>query len=125
MSQITQEMQKKCRRFRRLYQKAEYSGSFGIYTIVVKEVLTVGEFWLNQPEVAIVEDLAGNLWRIPECDGLISRHDVKKGMSGEDVKLLQEILATDPEIYPEGLVNRIFWQIDRESGKKVSKNSWP
>lgn len=33
---------------------------------------------------------------------------LREGMRGEDVKLLQEMLATDPEIYPEGLVTGYF-----------------
>ncbi|MFH1714083.1 MAG: peptidoglycan-binding protein [Candidatus Nealsonbacteria bacterium] len=33
---------------------------------------------------------------------------LRRGMTGEDVKLLQEILSTDSEIYPEGLVTGYF-----------------
>ena len=33
---------------------------------------------------------------------------LKQGSSGDDVKTLQELLATDPEIYPEGKVTGAF-----------------
>jgi hypothetical protein len=41
-----------------------------------------------------------------------------KGMSGEDVKLLQEILATDPSIYPEGLVTGFFGSLTEDAVRK-------
>lgn len=43
------------------------------------------------------------------------------GMSGEDVKLLQEVLATDPEIYPEGLVTGYFGPLTRNAVKRLQK----
>lgn len=47
--------------------------------------------------------------------------NLKKGMSGEDVKLLQEVLATDPEIYPEGLITGYFGQLTEKAVKKFQK----
>lgn len=35
------------------------------------------------------------------------------GMSGDDIKLLQEFLATDPDIYPEGLVTGYFGRLTK------------
>ena len=43
------------------------------------------------------------------------------GMSGEDVELLQEVLATDPEIYPEGLVTGYFGPLTRNAVKRLQK----
>jgi len=43
------------------------------------------------------------------------------GMTGEDVKLLQEILATDPDVYPEGLVTGYFGPLTRNAVKKFQK----
>lgn len=43
------------------------------------------------------------------------------GMSGEDVELLQEVLATDPEIYPEGLVTGYFGSLTRNAVKRFQK----
>jgi len=43
------------------------------------------------------------------------------GMSGEDVKLLQEILATDPDIYPEGLVTGYFGPLTHNAVKRLQK----
>lgn len=47
--------------------------------------------------------------------------NLKKGMSGEDVKLLQEVLATDSEIYPEGLVTGYFGQLTEKAVKRFQK----
>ena len=47
--------------------------------------------------------------------------NLRKGMSGEDVKLLQEVLATDPEIYPEGLVTGYFGKLTEKAVKKFQK----
>jgi hypothetical protein len=46
---------------------------------------------------------------------------LKKGMKGEDVKLLQEVLATDPEIYPEGLTTGYFGKLTEKAVKKFQK----
>lgn len=43
------------------------------------------------------------------------------GMSGEDVELLQEILATDPDIYPEGLVTGYFGPLTHNAVKRLQK----
>ncbi len=40
------------------------------------------------------------------------------GMTSEEVKLLQEILATDPDIYPEGLVTGYFGPLTEKAVKK-------
>jgi peptidoglycan hydrolase-like protein with peptidoglycan-binding domain len=40
------------------------------------------------------------------------------GMTSEEVKLLQEILATDPDIYPEGLVTGYFGALTEKAVKK-------
>ncbi|MBZ9572123.1 peptidoglycan-binding protein [Patescibacteria group bacterium] len=46
---------------------------------------------------------------------------LRTGMTGEDVKLLQEILATDPDIYPEGLVTGYFGPLTRNAVKRFQK----
>jgi len=43
------------------------------------------------------------------------------GMTGEDVELLQEILATDQDVYPEGLVTGYFGSLTRNAVKKFQK----
>lgn len=45
------------------------------------------------------------------------------GMSGEDVKLLQEILATDPEIYPKKLVTGYFGPLTHQAVKRFQKKA--
>lgn len=46
---------------------------------------------------------------------------LRRGMSGEDVKMLQEILATDPEIYPEGLITGYFGPLTEKAVKRFQK----
>ncbi len=43
------------------------------------------------------------------------------GMSGEDVKLLQELLATDPSIYPEGIVSGYFGALTEKAVKRLQE----
>jgi len=43
------------------------------------------------------------------------------GMTGEDVELLQEVLATDPEVYPEGLVTGYFGSLTQNAVKRFQK----
>lgn len=43
---------------------------------------------------------------------------LRKGMSGDDIKLLQEMLATDPEIYPEGLITGYFGALTEKAVRK-------
>ena len=44
-----------------------------------------------------------------------------RGMSNEDVRLLQEVLATDPEIYPEGLITGYFGPLTERAVKRFQK----
>jgi len=44
-----------------------------------------------------------------------------KGLRNEDVTLLQEILATDPDIYPEGLVTGYFGPLTERAVKRFQK----
>lgn len=41
------------------------------------------------------------------------RQTLREGMSGEEVRRLQELLATDPDIYPEGLTTGFFGSLTR------------
>jgi peptidoglycan hydrolase-like protein with peptidoglycan-binding domain len=43
------------------------------------------------------------------------------GMSGEDIARLQEFLATDPDIYPEGLISSYFGKLTEKAVKKLQK----
>jgi len=44
-----------------------------------------------------------------------------RGMTNEDVELLQEVLATDPEVYPEGLITGYFGPLTERAVKKFQK----
>jgi peptidoglycan hydrolase-like protein with peptidoglycan-binding domain len=48
---------------------------------------------------------------------------LSKGMTGEEVKLLQEVLATDPSIYPEGIINGIFGPRTEAAVKKFQEKN--
>lgn len=43
---------------------------------------------------------------------------LRLGMTGEDVKSLQEILATDPDIYPEGKITGYFGSLTEKAVKR-------
>jgi peptidoglycan hydrolase-like protein with peptidoglycan-binding domain len=43
---------------------------------------------------------------------------LKAGMRGDDIKMLQEFLATDPDIYPEGLITGYFGFLTQKAVKK-------
>ena len=49
--------------------------------------------------------------------------NLSRGMTGEEVKLLQEILATDPEIYPEGLVTGYYGLLTEKAVKKFQEKA--
>jgi len=46
---------------------------------------------------------------------------LREGMTSEDVKLLQEILATDPDIYPEGFITGYFGSLTKNAVKRFQK----
>jgi len=47
--------------------------------------------------------------------------ELREGSRGEDVRLLQEILATDPEIYPEGFVTGYFGLLTKQAVEKFQR----
>lgn len=47
--------------------------------------------------------------------------NLREGMSGDDVKALQAILAADTSIYPEGLVTGFYGKLTSEAVKKFQK----
>jgi peptidoglycan hydrolase-like protein with peptidoglycan-binding domain len=46
---------------------------------------------------------------------------LREGVTGDDVKLLQEILATDPDVYPEGLITGYFGPMTKNAVKRFQK----
>lgn len=65
-----------------------------------------GEVKETVEEIKATLRLARQLWR---------------GVSNEDVTLLQEVLATDPEIYPAGLITGYFGPLTERAVKKFQK----
>ncbi|MFH0740114.1 MAG: peptidoglycan-binding domain-containing protein [bacterium] len=47
--------------------------------------------------------------------------ELKEGMSGNDVKLLQQILATDPSIYPQKIISGYFGKLTAKAVKKFKE----
>jgi peptidoglycan hydrolase-like protein with peptidoglycan-binding domain len=47
--------------------------------------------------------------------------DLKVGMSGDDIKTLQELLSTDSDVYPEGLVTGYYGKLTEKAVKKLQK----
>lgn len=47
--------------------------------------------------------------------------NLRLGMSGDDVKLLQEILATDSDIYPECLITGYYGSLTEKAVKKLQQ----
>lgn len=48
-------------------------------------------------------------------------NQLRIGMTSEEVKRLQEILATDPDIYPEGLITGYFGKLTEKAVKMFQK----
>ncbi|MEK7133545.1 MAG: fibronectin type III domain-containing protein [Patescibacteria group bacterium] len=46
---------------------------------------------------------------------------LRQGTSGEDVKILQALLAADPSIYPEGMVSGFFGRLTAQAVKRFQK----
>lgn len=46
---------------------------------------------------------------------------LRQGMSGDDVKLLQTVLAGDSDVYPEGLITGFFGQLTARAVKKFQE----
>ncbi len=51
-------------------------------------------------------------------DRLKLMYKLHKGANGEDVRVLQKILASDPTIYPEGLITGFFGQLTEQAVKR-------
>lgn len=47
--------------------------------------------------------------------------NLKEGMSGDDIKILQELLASDPDVYPEGLITGYFGKATQRAVKRLQK----
>lgn len=47
--------------------------------------------------------------------------NLKVGMSGDDIKTLQELLATDSDIYPEGLITGYYGKMTEKAVKMLQK----
>ena len=48
---------------------------------------------------------------------------LQEGMQGNDVQALQQMLATDPEIYPEGLVTGYFGSMTKRAVQKFQQRA--
>ncbi|MBI5420992.1 MAG: fibronectin type III domain-containing protein [Parcubacteria group bacterium] len=62
--------------------------------------------------VGTVNDIQGTLRLI---------NQLREGSSGEEVRLLQAILASNPEIYPEGLISGFYGKLTSKAIKRFQK----
>jgi peptidoglycan hydrolase-like protein with peptidoglycan-binding domain len=51
----------------------------------------------------------------------VLKEGLSEGMSGDDVKKIQELLATDASIYPEGKITGFFGPLTKEALKRFQK----
>ena len=58
-----------------------------------------------------------------EEEVLALTRQLQEGMRGEDVKALQQMLATDPEIYPEGLITGYFGPMTKRAVQRFQKKA--
>jgi len=72
-----------------------------------------------QTQLGSLREVKEEVKEIKETLQLIRQ--LRMGMTGEDVKLLQEILATDPDVYPEGLVTGYFGYLTTNAVKRFQK----
>lgn len=69
-----------------------------------------------------VQELLGQKQVLKEEAVALTRQ-LQEGMRGDDVKILQQALATDPEIYPEGLVTGYFGSLTREAVRRFQERA--
>ena len=53
----------------------------------------------------------------PQTSGIFSR-ELDEGMSGDDVSTLQQFLAQDPELYPEGLITGYYGSLTTDAVRR-------
>ncbi len=74
-----------------------------------------------QALMAKLEDLQKQLATIRGEIKDVIRNGVAEGMEGDDIKKIQEILATDPAVYPEGKVTGYFGPLTKEALKRFQQ----
>lgn len=87
----------------------------------VSEQLTLLEQLMKQ-----VEELQAKLASLREqMDGVREniRENLSQGMSGDDIERVQELLATDPSLYPEGLVTGYFGPLTSAALKRFQERN--
>jgi hypothetical protein len=68
--------------------------------------------------MAKVEELKAELFKVRGELGDVLKEGLKEGMTDEDIKELQALLASDPSIYPAGKVTGFFGPLTTEAIKK-------
>ncbi len=93
----------------------------GTWTPVYAQTLSIQDLIATLQKQ--IETLKGQLAALETTRGAV--HDTLKvisqlhaGMSGEDIKLLQEILAADPDVYPEGTISGYYGRRTAQAVKR-------
>lgn len=71
-----------------------------------------------QSLMAQIEDLQTKLNKIRNEIRTVIRDGIREGMTGDDIRQIQELLATDPEIYPEGYTTGYFGSLTKGALKR-------
>ncbi len=74
-----------------------------------------------QAQIAQLQSQQGELRQELRDTRFELRSQLREGSRGEDVRTLQEILATDPEIYPEGFITGYFGVFTKRAVEKFQK----
>jgi len=73
------------------------------------------------PSVTGVPDSSENLVPQPTFICPFEKLSLSPGMSSEEVKLLQSILAQDPSIYPQGIISGYYGNLTTEAVKRLQQ----
>jgi len=68
-----------------------------------------------------LQTLQGEMKKVQEEIRATVSDSLKEGMTHEDVREIQKLLATDPEIYPEGLTTGYYGRLTKEALKRFQK----
>lgn len=72
-----------------------------------------------QTLMAKIEELQKQLATLRGEVKAVLRTGMSEGMTGDDIKKVQELLATDPTIYPEGKVTGYYGNLTKEAIKRL------
>jgi peptidoglycan hydrolase-like protein with peptidoglycan-binding domain len=100
--------------------KAEAATTYSTTTSVAEVQKLLEQIASLQAQLETIQKQQGTLTQELKQTISIAR-ELRRGMTSEEVKILQEILATDPDIYPEGLITGMFGPLTEKAVKKFQQ----